>query len=377
MEHRVGEEYQGGLRALSSIAADVWHADDEVGAYEWWYFDAVSADGRDVLVIIFLSGFLFSPRYNRAVANFFHDRQLNGVSPLAANFPAVAFCLYRDGRPLLRSIVEYEADDFEASTEQPSCRIGRNRFEFSAIDNRRLYNLSLDQVVRGGRRIQGEFGWQVETGDYSSLAAAGEQTGTSGTAHEWNLVAPRCSVTGQYRVQEANGKGSEFDFRGTGYHDHNRDRRWIPRTVAEWQWARAHFADTTAVFYRYREREHAEFTTKLYLARKDSLQVYDAFYTPSRWRRNHFGLRYPERITVAAKDQNIALRLTQQRALDSSFFYVRFRGDATLEGTASSEPASSAPVVSEHLVPRALGWRSLWWLINMRIGKGERGAFLP
>ena len=31
---------------------------------EWWYFDALSEDGRDAVVIIFLDNFIFSPRYN-------------------------------------------------------------------------------------------------------------------------------------------------------------------------------------------------------------------------------------------------------------------------------------------------------------------------
>ncbi len=36
------------------------------GAHEWWYFDAISADGRDVLVIIFYAGLPFDPSYGVA-----------------------------------------------------------------------------------------------------------------------------------------------------------------------------------------------------------------------------------------------------------------------------------------------------------------------
>src|SRR5215213_4822611 len=49
----------------SSIAADVWTPKPNAKAYEWWYFDALSDDGRDAVVIIFLDNFIFSPRYNR------------------------------------------------------------------------------------------------------------------------------------------------------------------------------------------------------------------------------------------------------------------------------------------------------------------------
>jgi len=59
-----------GFRALSSIRDDVWHRDKKAGAYEWWYFDAVSDDGRETLVVIFLDGFIFSPRYNLAVKEY-------------------------------------------------------------------------------------------------------------------------------------------------------------------------------------------------------------------------------------------------------------------------------------------------------------------
>ena len=48
----------------SSVAADVWHPQKNPKAYEWWYFDALSDDGREAIVIIFLDNFIYSPRYN-------------------------------------------------------------------------------------------------------------------------------------------------------------------------------------------------------------------------------------------------------------------------------------------------------------------------
>ncbi|MDQ2746517.1 MAG: hypothetical protein M3T96_04570, partial [Acidobacteriota bacterium] len=43
----------------SSIAADVWHEKANSKAFEWWYFDALSEDGRDAVVIIFIDNFIF------------------------------------------------------------------------------------------------------------------------------------------------------------------------------------------------------------------------------------------------------------------------------------------------------------------------------
>ena len=48
----------------SSIASDVWHPKAKGEGFEWWYFDALSEDERDAVVIIFLDNFIFSPRYN-------------------------------------------------------------------------------------------------------------------------------------------------------------------------------------------------------------------------------------------------------------------------------------------------------------------------
>ena len=39
----------------SSIAADVWSPKPNSKAYEWWYFDALSDDGRDAVVRFLLS----------------------------------------------------------------------------------------------------------------------------------------------------------------------------------------------------------------------------------------------------------------------------------------------------------------------------------
>ena len=43
----------------SNIAADVWHEKENAKAFEWWYFDALSEDGRDAVVIIFLDNLIF------------------------------------------------------------------------------------------------------------------------------------------------------------------------------------------------------------------------------------------------------------------------------------------------------------------------------
>ncbi len=56
------------------------------GAHEWWYFDAISDDGRDALVIVWYAGLPFDPSYG--VATLRHLRnpskypQPQGARPL-------------------------------------------------------------------------------------------------------------------------------------------------------------------------------------------------------------------------------------------------------------------------------------------------------
>src|SRR5215213_11544065 len=97
----------------SSIAADIWSPKPNAKAYEWWYFDALSDDGRDAVVIIFLDNFIFSPRYNRKKGEAEKGRKGENISRSEthpqpeipnpkSNVPAVAFTYYRDGKSVYR-----------------------------------------------------------------------------------------------------------------------------------------------------------------------------------------------------------------------------------------------------------------------------------
>lgn len=363
-----------GFRFSSDLRDDIWHADAETGAYEWWYFDAVSDEGREALVVIFLADFVFSPRYNKAVA----ERLRSGAGATRpAQFPAVAFCLYRDGRPVWRAINEYTADDFAASRTRPECRIGQSRFQLETSGGNRSFQLAIDEPLRGGRRLKGAFTWEVVEGDYAS-ASGPQQAPSSAGSHDWNLVAPHCRVAGDYSISGGDtGAGAGGQFRGVGYHDHNRDRRWLPATVDSWQWGRAHFADATAVFYRYRETPERSFNTRVFLTRQNTLRQLPATFTARRTRQHHFGLRYPFAFDLNFEydGRPALLSVRQPRIIDGSYFYLRFLGDATLD-LGDGRPRR-APAITEHLAPRALRWRWLDWLTSMRIGMHGRGSFLP
>lgn len=346
----------------SSIAADVWSPKPDARSYEWWYFDALSDDGRDAVVIIFLDNFVFSPRYNRLKPG------PNGSSPTHSNVPAVAFFYYRDGRILYRSINELKPEDFESSAERPFCRIGESEFSFQKAPYGNGYLIKVRGTLVRGRRLEADFEWIAIESDFTGDAAANRDE-----THNWNLVAPRADVSGRVRV--TSGGGREIDkvqFRGTGYHDHNFDSRWLPDAVADWQWGRAHFSDCTAVFYRFRERGSDEQVCKLFVVRDGALKVIDAGCAEKEHKRNGFGVKYPCDLDFTG--DGVSLVVSQRRVIDASFFYLRFL--AEIEISLPDGKRRKATGITECLEPRTLRWRILDWMVSMRIGTDKRGAII-
>ena len=357
----------------SNIAADVWQSKADSKAFEWWYFDALSEDGRDAVVIIFLDNFIFSPRYNSS------NRKLNRISQTLygkkeeeqeKNVPALAFTYYRDGKPVYRAINEFAPEEFSASANNPSCRIGSNFFRFETAPYGSGYILSINALLRKNLQLEAHFEWLSIESNF--LPDKEIETDNS---HQWNLAVARADVTGRISITDEKGKSKDvIHFRGTGYHDHNFDNRWLPETVSEWHWGRAHFADATAVFYRYNEIGEEQPTTKLLTVFDGALSDADARCEEQNFRRDKFGIKYPAHLNFISRD-NIRLNIEQTKIIDSSFFYLRFLSEMTL--TLLDGKTRKAVGLTELLAPKALKYRWLDWLTNMRIGRNGKGSFLP
>ncbi len=360
----------------SSLAADIWSPKPNSKAYEWWYFDAISDDGRDAVVIIFLDNFIFSPRYNKSVeskewrvASQIETNQQSAIRNPQSNVPAVAFTYYRDGKVVYRTINEFNADEFSASETEPSCKIGENFFQFESLPYGTGYFISIKANLKKNLCLEAQLEWVSIESDFSPGKAVNPND-----AHVWNLAVSRADVSGKINVRGENGKDVKaVQFRGTGYHDHNYDNRWLPETVKDWQWGRAHFNDATAVFYRYQECGEVPATTKLFTIRNGEMRDRDASYDEQHFSRDIFGVKYPQRLTFLTED-NMRLRVKQTKIIDSSFFYLRFLSEMTLT-LRDGKPRKSIGI-TEYLHPKALKYRWLDWLVSMRIGRRGKRAFL-
>ena len=350
----------------SSVAADVSHPKPNAEAYEWWYFDALSEDGRDAIVIIFLDNFIFSPAYNRSAQQNSKSKKQSAIK----NFPALAFTYYRDGKPKYRAINEFSAEDFQSSAEKPACKIGDNFFRLESAAYGSGYIISINAKLRRNCYLTANFEWLSIESDFLP-----DKKISVDNAHSWNLAVSRADVTGKISVSGERGKNSDtVHFRGTGYHDHNFDNRWLPVTISDWQWGRAHFSDATAVFYRYKEITKEKPTTKIFIVRDDTLTEADAIYEEQNFARDIFGIRHPKQLSFSS-ETSARLAVKQTKTIDSSFFYLRFLSEMTL--TLSDGKRRETLGISEYLAPKALKYRWLDWLVNMRIGRNGKGSFLP
>jgi hypothetical protein len=336
----------------SSVKADVWHPQEDKKGYEWWYFDALADGGREAIVIMFLDNFIYSPRYNR-----------DGEQ--TERYPAISFTYFRDGKPLYRCINEYPESAFSASKDVPECHIGESFFKFDTASYGSGYSVSINTRLSGGRRLEASLEWLSIESDFTSDSFSYREG-----SHFWNMVVPRSDVTGKMTVYDKRGKVLDVrHFRGTGYHDHNLDNRWLAKTVRDWHWGRAHYADSTVVFYRYCELGEHSPSTRLLVIKNGQLRERPAEYEEQNYVRDKFGIKYPTRLRLIS-DDNMRLRVKPIKVIDSSFYYLRFLSEITL--TLRDGVPRKTTGITEFLAPKTLKYRWLNWISDMRTGKNGK-----
>jgi len=313
-------------------------------AYQWWSFDALSDDGRDALLIIFYDNFVFSPRYNS--------------TSIKTKVPAVAFYFYRDGKPLHRIINEFPESEFQVNSDDISVKINENQFKFESAPYGKGFMVEINAKSPGQKTLEGRLEWLFIESDFQPELAGDN-------LNFWNLVAPRADVTGHIKISDKKGKTTEtINFRGTGCHTHYSDFRFCRETIGSFQWGRAHFSDATAVFLRLKETGSSESVNRLYIIRNSELHQREAIYQSQNFSRQMFGIKYPQRLRFISED-NIRLRVKQTQRLDSNLYNLRFLSEMTL--TLRDGKPRKTLGISEHLAPKALKYRWLDWLTNMRI----------
>ena len=308
------------------------------GAYEWWYFDALSDDGRHALTCIWFLGNPFSPYYRRAASGRVAD-------PFRHN--ALFFALYRDGRLHAYHFTRFPTAQVAAHEALPlELRFGDNRLATTPG----AWRLTLSDENANRRQLEAALTFAAP----SPMTALPESFSLE-TDHFWLPAAPFCRVTGRVLLREAHNPGAEeIAFSGTGYHDHNWGRLPFAAEIRDWYWARAALGgERAAILYHVRPRHGAEAVSHFLLFERGCLVRHDP--APqvrlSRPAVNAFGTVYATRMEVVSGEW--AARFGFGTRLDSAPFYVRTLCAATLNG---KDGSATGQGIGEYLRPRTMSW---------------------
>ncbi|MCC6329741.1 MAG: hypothetical protein IT174_14595 [Acidobacteria bacterium] len=337
----------------SSVDGEVWHPEKSVGAYEWWYFDALSDAGNEAVSIVFLD--------TRVEADGADERlsipPSNSVSLIR---PAVSFTYFSGGKIVCQAKADFPRKEFSASDSSPRCSIGESGFRFDSAIYGSGYLVSVALPLSRGRRLRADLEWLAIESDLDPVPGPIRSEG-----HWWNMVAPRCDVSGKITIEGPRDSGREsHSFRGTGYHDQHLDEGWLTGSLSSWQWGRAHFADSTAVFCRFSGPGCPEGRSMLLLTGDGTLRslepVEQGGSVPENGKKG-FDLVF----TDGAED--LRLRAVPQQLIESNFYRQRFLTAITLNAHGHEHVANG---LSEIVAPPALRYRMLSWLGRLRATSG-------
>ena len=308
------------------------------GAYEWWYFDAVSENGEWALSCIWFLGNPFSPYYRQAALG-----RLS--SPFAHN--ALFFALYREGRLHAYHFTRFPVSQISATEAVPLClQFGPNTLRMPTPGT---WQLELTDENANGRRLDASLvfaGPPLTSGPIEESPLGGD--------HSWLPSAPFCRVSGTITLREASNPGSEqIRFSGTGYHAHNWGRLPFDAALRNWSWARAALSGERSVILYHLQPHRGPAVSHLLLFDAGHLIRHNA---PAKVRLdrsvlNGFGTRYFSRLTVADGDFSVTFQFGKR--LDSSPFYVRALCDAAVTQNGQFETGHG---IGEYLRPRPLSW---------------------
>jgi carotenoid 1,2-hydratase len=358
------------MRITADLRDDIWHNLSDA-SYEWWYFDAISADGYG-LVITFFYGLPFSPNYQQAILA--HEKTGQPAPP--DQYCSFYCCLYGPQRTEAYALNEYSIQHFAAHSDTPSIQIGRSSFIYHPEKG---FQLHLDTPALQGRHIYGDLTFRPQfllaSDTFNSfnnnlLATFHQPTLTTSTLptteHVWNCVAPICQVTGELEVTSWWNKTNRWQFQGYGYHDHNYGIRQMHHDMQHWVWGRLHTPQFTSVYYLIEPSNpsHSSQNFWLILDHQTAQPYYVGNALVTGNRQTHFmGVDYYSELNLSHHD-NLQLHVRANRRVDTGPFYLRFLANQQLSINGQIHENIG---FSEAFRPERLLIKRFWPFIKMRI----------
>ncbi len=315
-------------------------------SYEWWYFDALSADKEWSMVIIFYQGNPFSGNYIEG-----------SYSKDPEQYPAISISVYKQGKAEYYSFLEFPASKFLWDEEEDfHCSIGGCAFRRTVLADTVEYELNLNQTLDSGHSISGKLKF-IGNRAKSSLIQSESPTDN----HAWNLLLPRSKVVGSVKIA---GKTDSYHigFHGNGYHDHNIGFEPMSKSFKDWYWGRVHFKNYTLIYYimnGHKDKQH-----QAWLISTDNQEIagHLDFIDLKNHKKNWLGLESYRDIKLSGVLGTIHIR--QNSVIDNGPFYQRFHAEAEFNDVNGTEIKTG---ISEYIHPKRIEDKSYWWMVRMRL----------
>lgn len=343
------------MKFESNYLSDTPKLKDTPGSYDWWYFDGSDRRGEYQFVIIFYEGCPFSTRYIRSI-----ERHPDHVNSKAKAHPAVSISVYRNGKKIFYSLVEYSPNEVEFNRDKISIRVGKNTVEGFVENGQLVYALRMEEILPTGDKFSALLRY---VSPFSNGNLWGNAIQSSQENHAWNLVQPRAQVKGVISVSQQFRHEKPIIFEGTGYHDHNTGTEPVKNAFKEWYWGRVHFGDVTLVYYLMKKSGSDDLRAWLISADNKSILETSQEVTIDGISTNAFFLSSARRINIVFGSCRILLQA--EEILDSGPFYMRFKFSAEMQNTETNHTEISIGI-GEYLRPARIHKSIFWPLMRMR-----------
>ncbi len=317
------------------------------GGYEWWYFDGLSKNGEYGYVIIFYRNNPFSTRYIKDLVNQDNKHQI---------YPAISVSLYKKGKPIYYSFLEFKGEAFEWNEGENSVTIATNSARYKMKGDRLEFELSLNQKLESGHAVKGTIRGEGMHANPNLI-----QMQPPESKHTWNLLAPASEIKADLRIRGVNGE-EEVAFEGLGYLDHNKGAEPMKDSFRDWYWGRFHFESFTLVYYLMQKHGKPQFEGWLIDRENQTVLEYFKEGNLDSFSRNLFGLQSARKIELKAGQ--VTVNIQSNLKIDSGPFYQRFLSDAIIN---YNSQVYAAHGISEYIYPKNIYKRLFWPLVHMRI----------
>jgi carotenoid 1,2-hydratase len=333
--------------ARASWAEEARHGLTAPGAYEWWYFQALSPSGDGIVLTLF-EGLPFHPNYltqiNRYAARLgsFTSKPWPSLQP--SRYPAVYVALYEGGKRIAQLINLYPPDTTASKPGVPDIRIGPNRITLRQDGS---FGIAVRgypyTMVRGRPRRQTDQMLSAQltfTPTFPGVqhTRAFRTPDQSGANHHWILTAPHGRMTGEVHIIDQSGTRApvQLEVDAIGYHDHVYGEGGLARNIDTLLWGFIQGDTWTAAW-------HQSLITRGKNKLADGLIFFEEGHPPviidapetrhSKPRISSWLLKHPGKISMYGSDAHghpLELVLSHPAVLDTAPFHTRLTAEGTL-----------------------------------------------